>query len=110
VLESDSEDESFVKKTTYPAVSADASLLKKRKRYITWDEAPEQMQVDIAAAARVAVAAREEFAGLERDEERWAGACGTLGMVLVTMAGPVATLTHAARCVLQRVWRWRGTS
>lgn len=101
-----------MKKTTYPAVSADASLLKKRKRYITWDEAPEQMQVDIAAAARVAVAAREEFAGLERDEERWAGACGTLGMDIPRAA---ELLTRDARCFpphcfLQRVWRWRGTS
>ncbi len=73
--ESDSEDEGadrYVKKTTFPAVPADSTLLKKRRRYIAWNANPGQMGADLAASQEAAERARTEFKSLELDEERWA--------------------------------------
>ena len=74
VVESDSEDDgdNFVRKTVHPSCPPESTLWKKRRRYIAWNSKPATMAADLLKSKAVAMKSREEFASLERDEERWA--------------------------------------
>ena len=74
VVESDSEDDgdSFVRKTVHPSCPAESTIWKKRRRFIAWNSKPAIMASDLLKSKAVAMKSREEFASLERDEERWA--------------------------------------
>jgi hypothetical protein len=61
-----------VRKSMHPSCPAESTLYKKRRRFITWNSKPAIMVSDLLKCKAVATKSREEFASLERDEERWA--------------------------------------
>ena len=61
-----------MRKSMHPSCPAESTLYKKRRRFITWNSKPASMISDLMKCKAVATKSREEFASLERDEERWA--------------------------------------
>ena len=61
-----------MRKTVHPSCPAESTIWKKRRRYIAWNSKPAIMASDLLKSKAVAMKSREEFASLERDEERWA--------------------------------------